>query len=73
MRQFFSDDFTFTKRHLGAIMLLAGVVVVLAMFGAEVISSRSTGIGAMQKLGIAVGAASAIIGLTLLPLGNRPA
>jgi hypothetical protein len=73
LRDFFSEDFTFTKRHLGVMLLVAGVVIVVAMTAAEVFSSTSTGIGTMQRLGFLVGGVSAAVGLTLLPLGSRPA
>jgi len=72
-RTFFSDDFTLTKRHLGVILLVAGLVLLLAMVGVDAVSSRPGGFGTIQKLGILVGTLSAIVGLTLLPLGNRPA
>jgi hypothetical protein len=73
IRDFFSEDFTFTKRHLGIVLGVAGVVIVVAMAAAEVFSSTSTGIGTMQRLGFVVGCVSAAVGLTLLPLGSRPA
>lgn len=73
LRDFFSENFTFTKRHLGVVLLVAGVIILVAMTAAEVFSSTSTGIGTMQRLGFLVGGVSAAVGLTLLPLGSRPA
>jgi len=67
------DDFTISKRQLGVLLLIGGVIVLAAMIAAEVLSTGPGGIGTMQKLGIAVGAVSMVIGLTLLPLGSRPA
>lgn len=71
--KFLSENFTFTKRQLGLGLSIAGIIVLVIMVAAEVFSSTSTGIGTMQRLGFAAGAASLITGLTLLPLGNRPA
>jgi uncharacterized membrane protein YgdD (TMEM256/DUF423 family) len=73
LKAFFSPDFTLTKRHLGVILLAAGVVLFSGMFLAEALKSQSDGIGTVQKLGLLIGAVSIIVGLTLLPLGNRPA
>lgn len=72
-KAFFSPDFTLTKRHLGVILLAAGLVLSSGMVLVEALKSQSDGIGTVQKLGLLVGAASIIVGLTLIPLGNRPA
>lgn len=73
LRDFLSEDFTFTKYHLGVLLLATGVIILAAMVAAEVLSSASTGIGTMQRLGFLIGGVSVAVGLTLLPLGNRPA
>ena len=73
IRDFLREDFTFTKRHLGVLLLVTGVIILAAMAAAEVFSSTSTGIGTMQRLGFLIGGVSAAVGLTLLPLGSRPA
>jgi hypothetical protein len=73
LRDFLSEDFTFTKRHLGVVLLVVGGMIVVAVTVVEVFISTSAGIGTMQRLGFLVGGASAAVGLTLLPLGNRPA
>jgi hypothetical protein len=70
---FLSEDFSLTKRHLGVALLAAGVIVLAGMGAAEVLSVTSAGIGTMEKLGIAAGVLSTMIGLTLIPLGDRPA
>ncbi|MBN2303734.1 MAG: hypothetical protein JXQ72_04620 [Anaerolineae bacterium] len=69
--QFTGPDFTITKRHLGLLLIAAGLLAALAMVGAQVI--QSGGFGALQTMGAALGAVSVLVGLTLLPLGNRPA
>jgi len=73
LRELLSENFTFTKRQLGLLLIIGGVILLVSMFAAEIISADSTGIGTMQQLGIAAGVASSVLGLTLLPLGNRPA
>jgi hypothetical protein len=73
LKTFFSPDFTLTKRHLGVILLGAGLLVFGGMFVVEAMKSQSDGIGTVQKLGILVGAMSIVVGLTLLPLGSHPA
>jgi hypothetical protein len=73
LRDFLSEDFTFTKRHLGVMLLVAGVMIVVVMAAGELFVSTSSGIGIMQRLGFLVGGVSAAVGLTLLPLGSRPA
>jgi hypothetical protein len=73
LQRVLSEDFTFTKRHLGLVLMAAGVIVLVTMLAAEVFSATSTGIGTMQKLGIGAGILSLTAGLTLLPLGDRPA
>jgi hypothetical protein len=73
LRGFLSEDFTCTKRQLGAVLLVAGAMIVMAMAAGELFVSTSAGIGIMQRLGFVVGGVSAAVGLTLLPLGNRPA
>lgn len=73
LRDLFSEDFTFTKRHLGVMLTAAGVILLAATFAAEAVNSQSAGLGTMQKLGIVLGVASTLAGLTLLPLGSRPA
>jgi hypothetical protein len=73
LKRVFSPDFTLTKRHLGVILLAAGLVLVAGMFVVDAVKSQSDGIGTVQKLGILVGVTSVVVGLTLLPLGNRPA
>ena len=73
LKTVFSPDFTLTKGHLGVILLGAGLVLFVGMFVVEAMKSQSDGIGTVQKLGILVGVTSVVVGLTLLPLGNRPA
>lgn len=70
---FFSKDFTFTKRQLGVILLIGGVLVLVAAGVAEVVRDQPGGFGTMQQIAVLIGILSVIIGVTLWPLGDRPA
>jgi hypothetical protein len=72
-QKWFSDEFTLTKRHLGVLLLLAGLMLLAAAVLAEVVRSGPGGIGTVQQLSILVGILSTIAGTTLLPLGDQPA
>lgn len=66
------EDFTFTKRHLGAALLVGGMLLVVAMLLAEWLDPDSGGFGLVQQVGTALGLAAAVLGTTLLPLGDQP-
>ncbi|MGQ9848592.1 MAG: hypothetical protein ACUVSU_00930 [Aggregatilineaceae bacterium] len=69
LRRFLADDYTVTKRQLG--ILLVGVGAVLILVG--LVSLSGEGSRLLQVAGLLGGLASALIGLTLLPLGDVPA
>lgn len=70
----FSKDYTFSKRHLGLLLLLIGISGFVAIIGIDVLDvGREGGIGPAQRLALGAMAALALIGLTLVPLGNAPA
>ena len=70
----FNAHFTLTKRHLGWILLIGGVLGFLAILGIDVLDAgREGGIGPAQQIALGVCTAAALLGLTLLPLGNMPA
>ena len=73
IKQWTSLDFTLTKRQLGWLLVVLGISVAVVMVAAEVVDSDSGGFGTVQQIGTAVGVLAALIGLTLLPLGDRPA
>ena len=63
-----------TKRQLGWLIILAGIVVIFGSLGVDLIGAgQFTGIGPAQKQAIFGGLALTLFGLTLLPLGHRPA
>ncbi|MBC7810009.1 MAG: hypothetical protein H7175_02625 [Burkholderiales bacterium] len=70
----FAKDYTFTKRHLGLLLLAIGILGFIAIIGIDVLDAgRQGGIGPAQRLGLGAMALLAIIGMTLIPLGNAPA
>lgn len=68
-----SNDFTLTKRHLGIMLLAAGLVLLAAAVIAEIVQTGPGGIGTVQKMVIATGILSIFAGITLLPLRDQPA
>lgn len=73
MLHFFSRDFTFTKRQIGVLMFVVGVLGNVALLIFDLIRKSDHGIGPAQEAGMLALAAGAIIGLTLIPLGNAKA
>jgi hypothetical protein len=70
----FAKDYTFTKRHLGLLLLIIGGLGFLAIIGIDILDAgRQGGIGPAQRLGLGAMALLALIGLTLIPLGNASA
>jgi hypothetical protein len=68
------NDFTLTKRHLGLLLLLAGVVGFAAIFAIDIVDAgREGGIGPAQQIALGLMLALALVGLTLIPLGDTPA
>lgn len=63
-----------TKRQLGLGFIAAGLVIGLGIAGVDFIGAgRSPEFGPTQRLGLGVAAAIILLGVTLLPLGQRPA
>ena len=63
-----------TKRQLGIALAVIGVLGFLAILAIDVLDvGRQGGIGPAQSLALLVAAVTAIIGLTLIPLGDAPA
>ena len=68
------QEFTITKRQLGIFLALLGVAGFLALLAIDIVDAgRQGGIGPAQGLALALMAATIIIGLTLIPLGDAPA
>lgn len=63
-----------TKRQLGLLFILLGVGAAAAMFAMDLIGAgQFQGIGPAQRRALLVAALAVVVGLTLLPLGDRPA
>ena len=67
-------DSPITKRMLGAGLLILGVLGFLAILAIDILDvGRQGGIGPAQRLALALMVITALIGLTLIPLGDAPA
>lgn len=74
LRAIFSENFTFSKRLLGIVLLSGGIVGSMAILAVDFIGGgREGGIGPSQSFALMIVIAAAIIGATLIPLGKRPA
>ncbi len=63
-----------TKRQLGLLLLAGGLGTLVVGLGIDLIrSGHWQGLGPYQQVGIAIGAVLSLVGLSLLPFGNRPA
>lgn len=68
------DDYTVSKRQLGVLLLTIGGVAFVGLLLLDVIGGgREGGIGPTQQIAIALSALMALVGATLLPLGDKPA
>jgi hypothetical protein len=70
-RNMLSLNYTLSKRQLGWLLLAGGVLAMVVMAVSEWMNPD--GFGFVQKMGLVSGCLSVGIGLTLLPLGSRPA
>lgn len=69
-----SPDFTFSKRQLGIILLVGGIIGLIGLLGLDLIGAgREGGIGPAQRAGIAGMIVIILVGISLIPLGDRPA
>jgi len=63
-----------TKRQLGIIFIALGGLGVVGLFGIDLVGAgQFSGIGPAQRLGLLAAGAVILVGLTLLPLGDKPA
>lgn len=70
----FSKEFTLSKRHLGIILLVIGIVGFIVIIGIDVIrAGREGGIGPAQQFALGAMLLLALIGASLIPLGDDPA
>lgn len=70
----FQNNFTLTKRHLGWLLLIGGLLVFAAIISIDVFNAgREGGIGPAQSIALIASGLIALLGLSLIPLGNDPA
>lgn len=63
-----------TKRQLGLLFILLGVGAIAAMFAIDLLGAgQFQGIGPAQRRALLAAGAAVLVGLSLLPLGGRPA
>ncbi|MBP9656837.1 MAG: hypothetical protein KBD86_03365 [Candidatus Promineofilum sp.] len=63
-----------TKRQLGLLFILSGIGAAVAMFAMDMLGAgQFQGIGPAQRQALVVAAIVVVVGLTLVPLGDRPA
>ncbi len=63
-----------TKRMVGFALILLGLLVAGGTVAVDLIGAgKWGGFGPAQQLAFSVGLGASIIGLSLIPLGNRPA
>lgn len=71
----FDNEFTFSKRQLGYIAIVLGIVGVVGLLGFDQlgISDPQGGFGPSQTLGVIGSIVTIVVGLSLIPLGDTPA
>jgi hypothetical protein len=72
LRNWISPDFTITKRMLGLLLIVAGLAGLAGVFAIDIVRSSSD-FGPTQQLALLASLGMIIVGITLIPLGNRPA
>lgn len=70
----FNTHVTLTKRHLGLILFAGGILGFAAILSIDIVDAgREGGIGPAQQIALGLCLVAALLGLTLIPLGSRPA
>lgn len=70
----FRNDFTFSKRQLGYLAVVLGIVALAGILGVDLLDAgREGGIGPAQRIALGGAGALVLVGLTLIPLGDDPA
>jgi len=70
----FPPDPPITKRQLGWLTVCAGLGAASALLAADVFGAGQwTGLGPAQSLALGAAGLLTVLGLALLPLGDRPA
>ena len=70
----FSNSFTFTKRHIGWLLVIGDIVGALGILALNFIRHKPVSdTGPAQQLVFVLFAVGLLIGLSLIPLGDAPA
>lgn len=70
----FSNHFTLTKRLLGWLMVIGGGMGFVVILSIDLLQpGRPGGVGPVQQIALGGMIAIALVGLTLIPLGDAPA
>jgi hypothetical protein len=73
IRQFFSPNYTVSKGQFGLVLLIVGGIALTGLLLLDVIGGgREGGIGPAQQIGIGLSALMTLLGLSLLPFGEKP-
>ena len=63
-----------TKRQLGLALLGVGLAAVVSVLAIDLVGvGQYSGVGPVQRLALAAGGIVVIVGVSLIPFGNRPA
>jgi hypothetical protein len=63
-----------TKRQLGLSFVVLGATVIIALFAADLVgAARFQGVGPTQRLALLAAGVLFLVGLSLIPLGDKPA
>jgi hypothetical protein len=63
-----------TKRQLGVLLILLGAGAIVGLLGVDVVGAgQFQGIGPVQRVALALAGMLIAVGISLLPLGDRPA
>lgn len=65
------DETSMTKRRLGWLLIVIGTGLAVGAVLLELLQTGQGGFGAVQRIAAVGGGLSALVGLTLLPLGDR--
>lgn len=72
--QFLSGNYMVSKRQLGIVLLLIGVVGFIGILAIDILDvGREGGIGPAQQAALGILAMVAVVGALLIPLGDKPA
>jgi hypothetical protein len=72
--RYYSRENAMTKRQLGFGFVFLGCAAAVGIIGVDLIGAGNfQGIGPAQRLALIAAGLSVIVGLSLIPLGDRPA